>query len=78
MKAPDKIYISKFDIANSWDSVAGIALTTPHPQSKEDEYVPYIRKEAILEWAKEVTNNTNHSLVYRGAFRDLIDKLNSL
>ena len=75
MNTPDKIFISFLEddkdgqLCTEWE-------TFPYPLALDN--IEYIRKDALLEWAKKVTNNTNHSLVYRGAFRDLIDKLESL
>lgn len=71
MNAPDKIYQCRF-ADGEYDVTYCL---TPDEYAENTEY---IRKDALLEWAREVANDTNHSLVYRGAFRDLIDKINSL
>lgn len=73
MNAPDKIYVFQHGI-KAFDPLWHFTKS----KEKNTESHEYIRKDALLEWAKEVANDTNHSLVYRGAFRDLINKLESL
>ena len=69
-KAPDKIYVGDYDIVTTC-GIYSLKL-------EDDSEIEYIRKEALLEWAKGIANDAEHSLAYRGAFRDLIDKINSL
>ena len=85
MRTPDKIHISKFDIANAWNTtVVGIALTTPHPQTNESNYVSFVRKDALLEWAKNLKDRwceppeSKHSPGCVYMLEQVIDKLNSL
>ena len=68
----DKIYV--------YDNEGGASYSTSPTNNIADKKheIEYVRKEAILKWAREVANDANHSLVYRGAFRDLINKINSL
>lgn len=77
MKAPDKIYVTiptrrLSDSAN----YVGIAfsdksyLTTPQIEE-------YIRKDALLEWAKE-KQNESLTIVADDIWQELIDKLNSI
>jgi hypothetical protein len=73
MKAPDKIYIDGFSAF----------ATVPVKNGIE-----YIRKDALLEWAKEVLESgpikdsadkgDAWSIGYLCGMRDIIDKLNSL
>ena len=92
MKAPDKIYLIERDpedISIAWydDSEINRELTT------NDRKLAYIRKDALLEWAKEKLKTIKWytktmSPVTRGgcaenygkadAFQELIDKINSL
>ena len=68
MNAPDKIYIEQkavmYDMIN----------TEP---CKPDDY-EYIRKDALLEWAKETYLAENASAIRKVCFKQLIDKINSL
>ena len=77
MKAPDKIYVTiptrrLSDSAN----YVGIAfsdksyLTTPQIEE-------YIRKDALLEWAKE-KQNESLTIVADDVWQEVIDKLNSM
>ena len=73
MNPPDKIYVSRnFSEDNS-----------PHglwylDKSKHDANVEYIRKDALLEWAKEAYLNENASAIRKVCYKQLIDKLNSM
>lgn len=81
MKVPDKIYVREYPdgIAHFWESKKkeDVAATIPHE---------YIRKEALLEWAKEhklviETHGDERDAYLRGeysALNSLIDKLNSM
>lgn len=75
MKAPDKVYIDDLAVVN--DCTTKIS-TVPLPNFSE-----YIRKDALLEWAREKnkridTDEGDYSLGYVSAMIDLIDKLNSM
>ena len=75
MKAPDKIYVTP---VGTWD--------TEHIPDLQDNI--YIRKDALLEWAKEVNDSgpikdsadkgDAWSIGYLCGMRDIIDKLNSI
>lgn len=77
MKAPDKKYpLSVLD---------DLRASTLHFMSDKIYFdgIEYIRKDALLEWAKEKnqiidTNEGDYSLGYVSAMIDLIDKLNSM
>lgn len=73
MEALDKIYVSR-PVYNQ----CGLVIS-------EDKPVEYIRKDLLLEWAKEQEVDaklaTTDGIYYSGrehAFHELIDKLNSL
>lgn len=71
---PDKIYVSNL-IYNSWQ------YTIPDPDDEME--VEYIRKNALIEWAKKNnkwidTEEGDYSLGYVSAMIDLIEKLNSM
>lgn len=73
MKAPDKIYINVTPLGVDYSIV-------PIPDFGG---VEYIRKDALLEWAKEKnkridTEEGDYSLGYVSAMIDLIDKIESL
>ena len=42
------------------------------------ENIEYIRKDALLEWAKETYLNENASAIRKVCYKQLIDKLNSM
>lgn len=70
MKAPDKIFIHKKDLSYS-------------EVKESDSDITFIRKDALLEWAKETNQRINtdegeYSLGYMSAIIDLIDKIDSL
>ncbi len=71
--APDKIYVKEFGegISQMW-SVRKAQKTTANAQHE------YIRKEALLEWAKEAYLNENASAIRKVCYKQLIDKLNSM
>jgi len=65
MKAPDKIYttpVGTFD--------------TKHIPDLQDNI--YIRKDTLLEWAKETYLNESASAIRKVCYKQLIDKLNSM
>ena len=78
MKALDKIYVREFNegINQMWSSVKATE-TTAIAQHE------YIRKDALLEWAKEnhkrmVEVHSDYTKIYDEYFRGLIEKIESL
>ena len=73
MEAPDKIYVREFTqgLNQMWSRV----LATETSAIAQHEY---IRKDALLEWAKETYLNENASLIRRVCYKQLIEKLNSM
>ena len=69
MKAPDKIYVSNW-IYNIWQ------YTIPDPDDETE--VEYIRKDALLEWAKEKANDYKGTENIRRSFELMIKKIESL
>lgn len=71
MKAPDKVYIDDLAVVN--DCVTKISL------KQLPYFSEYIRKDALLEWAKEELGNTS---ILRSetieTLQKVIDKLKSL
>ena len=74
MKAPDKIYVRQYrdgDTSGFWDDepyedeIAGI------------EAVEYIRKDTLLEWAKE-KQYESLTIVADNFWQEVIDKLNEM
>ena len=83
MEAPDKIYLSVRK-GEDW-AYAMWTQKTPEEQkfSKLDEHEEYIRKDALLEWAKKNNKRIDaeegdYSLGYVSAMIDLIEKIESL
>lgn len=82
MKAPDKIYLS-VDKNEDWKYAM---WTTKSPQEQKfselDKHEEYIRKDALLEWAKEKFDSLSETLGVdtkrRIILQELIDKLNSI
>lgn len=80
MKAPDKLYIGLEDVG-SRHRVYNVSVIP-------NGYDEYIRKDALLKWAKEVHDSgpikdsadkgDAWSIGYLCGMRDIIDKLNSL
>ena len=73
-KMPDKLF--------SWTSVLGSFYASPR-KPEEVNAEEYLRKDALLEWAKEKNQEINtdkgdYSLGYVSAMIDLIDKIESL
>lgn len=69
MAAPDKIYVSNL-IYDSWQ------YTIPDPDDETE--VEYIRKDALLEWAKEKVNDYKGTANIRRSFELMIKKIESL
>ena len=75
MNAPDKVYIDDLAIVNDYTTKISIK---PLPN-----FSKYIRKDALLEWAKKKnkridTEDGDYILGYVSAIIDLIDKIESL
>lgn len=51
MKTPDKIYVNKKEIELTADNLVGLAWKAPFDKTPYEEY---IRKDILLEWAKEM------------------------
>ena len=62
-KPKDKLFVNPY----GWNS----------EPSREDEVV-YIRKDVLLEWAKETYLTENASAIRKICFKQLIDKLNEM
>lgn len=76
MKAPDKIYLNTPKIQPELDNTTWD--TKPYADC---ENVEYIRKDALLEWAKEqasITEKLNGRGAMLKAWDTLIDKIESL
>lgn len=71
MKAPDKIYIQ----TNAGEAFSSKWTTIPF---RDFENTEYIRKDALIEWAKETYLNEKASLIRKVCYKQLIDKLNSM
>ena len=70
MEAPDKIYLNKYMIRPGMLYPAQYPADTPEFE--------YIRKDALLEWAKETYLNESASAIRKVCYKQLIDKLNSM
>lgn len=78
MKAPDKIYIpiieedgKKLLCTKWWET------DTSSRNAYVNETIPYIRKDALLEWAKE-NQYKSLTIVADNFWQEVIDKINSL
>ena len=73
MKEPDKIYtcynIEEGEKRQLWSTVL---------LSDVEQVGEYIRKDALLEWAKETYLNENASAIRKVCYKQLIDKIESL
>ena len=71
--APDKIYVKEFGegISQMWSSIKATE-TTANAQHE------YVRKDALLEWAKETYLNENASAIRKVCYKQLVDKIESL
>lgn len=69
-KAPDKLYII-CDAANN----RGMTVATEKPMFSDD--ICYIRKDALLEWAKQ-KQYESLTIVADNFWQEVIDKLNSM
>ena len=77
MEAPDKIYLHP--------DIGGREFIRPWlHRAANSESVAYIRKDALLEWAKEKLESMRNlspsdgARIYSNAINDLVDKLNSI
>lgn len=80
MEAPDKIYLLKVELEERWPGITEASELEPKKE------VCYIRKDAILEWAKE--GKEHYKKLMKdfpdmfagsfGAYNAFIEKLNSL
>ena len=66
---PDKIYVG----TDLFGFMSAYYIENHPPYGEE-----YIRKDALLEWAKETYLCENASAIRKVCFKQLIDKLNSL
>ena len=62
---PDKIFIHKKDLSYS-------------EVKESDSDITFIRKDALLEWAKETYLNEKASAIRKVCYKQLIDKIESL
>lgn len=78
MKAPDKIYLS-VGKGEDW-AYAMWTQKTPEEQkfSELDEHEEYIRKEALMEWAKNMRRICKDAEPIEKAYQTVIDKINSM
>ncbi len=70
MKAPDKIYVARYNgesFSHSW-TIEPLGDTTA---------TEYIRKDALIEWAKE-KQYESLTIVADNFWQEVIDKINSL
>lgn len=78
MEAPDKIYVPLTINLLTKRQVLRLDATDVKPISFANENIEYIRKEALLEWAKETYLSENASQIRKVCFKQLIDKINSM
>ena len=69
MKLPDKLYINKYMIR------PGMLYPAEFPPDNPEE--EYIRKDALIEWAKKHQNDSA-TIVADDTWQEVIDKINSL
>ena len=78
MNAPDKLYLHGYPdkpfLCQDWD----VSPTKRVVRGQQAENIAYIRKDALLEWAKETYLNENASAIRKVCYKQLIDKLNSI
>ena len=72
MKAPDKLYIGR----RNYGPLIGGWVSHPFT-SKEIESIEYIRKDALLEWAKK-KQYESLTIVADNFWQEVIDKLNEM
>ena len=78
MKAPDKIYLHGYSFddepCKDWHTEPKIKGMRGYPAQN----VEYIRKDFLLEWAKETYFNEKASPIRKICYKQLINKLESL
>lgn len=68
-KMPDKLF--------GWTGVLGSFYASPRkPEEVNSE--EYIRKDTLMEWAKETYLNENASAIRKVCYKQLIEKIESL
>ena len=72
MKAPDKLYIGR----RNYGPLIGGWVSHPFT-SKEIESIEYIRKDALLEWAKK-KQYESLTIVADNFWQEVIDKINEM
>ena len=87
MKAPDKIYLTPVNtITVNGTRLEGLSCVYSIGDREYENEIEYIRKDALLEWAKERREAVAKEVVIRegvrlgadAAFEELIDKLNEM
>lgn len=73
MKAPDKIYV----LLDERIGFLSHTFTNVPCGYESNQDIEYIRKDALMEWAKEKLQE-RHAPQFRDAIGQLIDKLNSM
>ena len=68
-KMPDKLF--------GWTGVLGSFYASPR-KPEEVNAEEYLRKDALVEWAKETYLNENASAIRKVCYKQLIDKIESL
>lgn len=75
MKTPDKIYFHPdFEGSQTPSVFGGIEKRGSHPE----ECVEYIRKDALIKWAKEHQEGERQGSYTWSCYQIFIDKLNSM
>ena len=82
MKTPDTIYIRTYPYDNSicpeWLKKEGINSGVISRGVVLYEDIPYIRKDAILDWLKGCKANPEITDLQKGNIQEIIDKINSI
>lgn len=78
MKAPDKIYLHGYSFddepCKNWEREPKVKGMRGYPAI----HVEYIRKDALMEWAKRQLATCDGAVAMRRAYDKLIDRLNSM
>ena len=72
--APDKIYLQEWG-DGTWDDC--FVYESSETDTKGKKRIPYIRKEALLEWAKQKQYDSL-TIVQDDFWQEVIDKLNEM
>ena len=75
MKAPDKIYLPE---EINWPSAANFTLGNQPDDIEYIRKIEYLRKDALLEWAKEKAEDYKGTANIRRSFEMMIRKIESL